>query len=749
MSVDLGPLGIPGFYGDLLRQIFSYLPISDLPSVSKTCRMFRSAVNNDLMKTFLQSHSKADFVYLKDKTSRLHPVHLLDFFETQKHANFITLCLIVNVSKKWLYSDNPYLFDRQFHLFDYLEFLIKKLNRINTIRTQLIEFVNGFCLPDYERSLQYAIVAKEYLDNYDHKMVEFFKSRINECIETIPLHDRPKDLECVDSFIQDIRYKDLKLLCSSKNQKDPFAILLRAFLCQKVQSKSLEDQLESYKMVKRSVDSGLVFSLCYLGVNYKGSNSVNLNYLRDADSLGDPKATLRLADIEYEHQNFDAAYSLVQRAAKTGYFEAQKRLGLFLLKGTGVKVNLPLAIQYLKKFAKLPEIAYELGKAYLFNEGLCKREAIYWLKQSANDRNPEAMYLLGLIYFYGYMVEKDIHLATSLFLNGGVQMHTPSIILLLALDQSQIFNISNENFSKYRDDPYLSGLMHQKGIYFSKDFSSAKSVFEKSRHDNLFCKLHLASWKEEIHQSMIDLRKSIPRIRCIKEMETVFAILDQAVLLQWDLNLIQLLFNQFVDVALNFKFQNVSERLYVFLKIKLLFDNVKDRFTSQDPFVIYFHQGQKSESLNFPTFYKILFQSFSSMASILDSPNVSVSSYHFQGVLAVEFQNLLEILTGNAYGSLYEYFKNHIEKVILLGNYIGVTGMILSGDLLDLTYNDKYYQMNILCKKFYNECILKRNRQEDFEEFLNNYFTSYHNHKLEVFVESLLDQKNSLRVFQL
>ena len=55
------------------------------------------------------------------------------------------------------------------------------------------------------------------------------------------------------------------------------------------------------------------------------------------------------------------------------------------------------------------EMQYLMWSLYVNDRGVSKAEAYTWLKQAAGNNNPQALFRLGLLYYYGYIVplEKD------------------------------------------------------------------------------------------------------------------------------------------------------------------------------------------------------------------------------------------------------------------------------------------------------------------------------------------------------
>ena len=76
---------------------------------------------------------------------------------------------------------------------------------------------------------------------------------------------------------------------------------------------------------------------------------------------------------------------------------------------------------------------YLLWLLYVNDKGVKKSEAYTWLKQAAGNNHSRALFSLGLLYFYGYIVPEEIKKAENL------------------ISQSSIlgFNLATEFLKKY------------------------------------------------------------------------------------------------------------------------------------------------------------------------------------------------------------------------------------------------------------------------------------------------------------
>ena len=95
----------------------------------------------------------------------------------------------------------------------------------------------------------------------------------------------------------------------------------------------------------------------------------------------------------------------------------QYRLGQMLYTGTGTKKDIPAAIFYLEKSAKLGNVnaQYLLGKLWLETGTGNSMQAVDWIEKAANGGNASAQYALAKLYHDGIYVQKDMQKALKLF----------------------------------------------------------------------------------------------------------------------------------------------------------------------------------------------------------------------------------------------------------------------------------------------------------------------------------------------
>ena len=65
------------------------------------------------------------------------------------------------------------------------------------------------------------------------------------------------------------------------------------------------------------------------------------------------------------------------------------------------------------------DIQYLMWLLYVNNKGVSKAEAYTWLKQAAGNNYPKALFGLGLLYYYGYIVPEEKDKAQKLIQKSG------------------------------------------------------------------------------------------------------------------------------------------------------------------------------------------------------------------------------------------------------------------------------------------------------------------------------------------
>lgn len=151
-------------------------------------------------------------------------------------------------------------------------------------------------------------------------------------------------------------------------------------------------------------------------------------YVRSANQ-GNPYADYELAKMyrdgvgtqkntEEADRYFKSAFvGFSSLEAESHEDKLQYRIGQMLYTGTGTKKDIPAAISYFEKSAKLGNVnaQYLLGKLWLETGTGNPMQAVAWIEKTADGGNASAQYTLAKLYHDGIYVEKDMQKALKLF----------------------------------------------------------------------------------------------------------------------------------------------------------------------------------------------------------------------------------------------------------------------------------------------------------------------------------------------
>ena len=153
--------------------------------------------------------------------------------------------------------------------------------------------------------------------------------------------------------------------------------------------------------------------------NFKRDSLKSIEFLKPCLKIGDAKAQLlmgRLYAAKKNKNNYRKAFKLIKKSAKQGNAIATADLGIMYKYGRGCNLNLNKARKWFRKGAALgnDKATYALGYLYLKGFGNITQDyskAVKWFEKS---KYPMANYWLGICYYYGYGVQKDIIKANEL-----------------------------------------------------------------------------------------------------------------------------------------------------------------------------------------------------------------------------------------------------------------------------------------------------------------------------------------------
>lgn len=217
--------------------------------------------------------------------------------------------------------------------------------------------------------------------------------------------------------------------------------------------------------------------------------------------FGDAEALFELAwmyiwGIECD-VDFDKAYSLLEKAAQQGFYDAKKNLKDNLTKEDGV-VKLAPSFEEVYEPMRALRLAAENGDAtaqYMFGQAKAtatedevspymKKRGLIWLNKSAKQNYPPAMFLLGRLYLYGAGVPKDEK--KGLFLiKGAARGEHIEAIRFLAKDEPQfVLPILNKLDAESNAEAQgLLGQMYLDGVGVECDTNKGISYLERSANN--------------------------------------------------------------------------------------------------------------------------------------------------------------------------------------------------------------------------------------------------------------------------
>jgi hypothetical protein len=162
-------------------------------------------------------------------------------------------------------------------------------------------------------------------------------------------------------------------------------------------------------------------ALFYLkGTDFIEKDSLKaIEFLKPCVEKGDANAQLlmgRLHVAKQDEENYEKAFEFFKESAKQGNDIAMTDLGILYKYGRGCDLDFNKARKWFKKAAELgnDKASYSLGYLYLKGFGNIEQDytkAAEWFQKSEYVM---AKYWLGVSYYYGYGVEKNIEKANEL-----------------------------------------------------------------------------------------------------------------------------------------------------------------------------------------------------------------------------------------------------------------------------------------------------------------------------------------------
>ncbi len=244
--------------------------------------------------------------------------------------------------------------------------------------------------------------------------------------------------------------------------------------------------------------------LYYRGQGVAQDYKIALELYQRSSVQGNPYADYELAKMFRDgigtEKNIDKAGEHFKRAftgfssleAESHDDKLQYRLGQMLYSSTGTAQDIPTAMAYFEKAAKVGNVnaQYMLGKLWLENNTSDPEQAIEWLTKAADGGNGAAQYALAKFYRDGTHVQKDIQKAIALFTLSAEQKNEYAAYQLgkLYLTGEDIpqdaatavkwLSFSSDLGNQYAQ--YTLAKLYLAGELIIKDFSKAVNLLEKS-----------------------------------------------------------------------------------------------------------------------------------------------------------------------------------------------------------------------------------------------------------------------------
>lgn len=190
---------------------------------------------------------------------------------------------------------------------------------------------------------------------------------------------------------------------------------------------------KALKWYKKAADLDNGEAFCCLGYMYLYGLEVKKDYpkafecMKKSADKNIPEALLNLGVFYKEgtgtDKSIEKSFECYQRCADLGMPSAMHNVATYYLNGKGVEKNLDKAIEYFKKAQQngVEESLIPLGSLYLERKEYDKAKEIFEkaVKNQDTEINSRAKYFLGIIYFNGSGVERDIQKAIGLFEDAG------------------------------------------------------------------------------------------------------------------------------------------------------------------------------------------------------------------------------------------------------------------------------------------------------------------------------------------
>jgi len=173
-----------------------------------------------------------------------------------------------------------------------------------------------------------------------------------------------------------------------------------------------------------------------------------LTLLRRAAEPGCAEAIYALGDWHHRgravEQDDEQAFAYTLRAAELGYGPAMENLAISLETGCGCAADLDEALHWYEKAADCGqhEAAYDVGRV-LEQQRQCYDETVVaWYRRSADAGYDEAQYAMGYLYEFGYAVELNTETAARWYRIAAAQGHEGAIDALVDMPDDEASSVA-------------------------------------------------------------------------------------------------------------------------------------------------------------------------------------------------------------------------------------------------------------------------------------------------------------------
>ena len=216
------------------------------------------------------------------------------------------------------------------------------------------------------------------------------------------------------------------------------------FLCKSLNVKacfnsSREIFIKSMQEVKEAGDYLKIAVVFYGGKGVKRDFFSARKWLKKSADKGNPRARYNLVAMYYRglggEKNFFKGIELLKKSAAQGYALSQSWLGIMYYEGKGVKQDFFEAIKWMRKSAAQGH-ALALDWLAIMEDSF---KAIKLLEKPAAQGSDLAQYELGLIYYYGKGVKKDLSKAREWLEKSAAQGNAKAKRMLYIIKMEQGF----------------------------------------------------------------------------------------------------------------------------------------------------------------------------------------------------------------------------------------------------------------------------------------------------------------------